>query len=48
MKGAFDSLILMADEVDFVTGNVVRVTDHIEIKQCPYKDKTISFRIDAE
>lgn len=36
------------DEVDFVTGNVVRVTDHIEIKQCPYKDKTISFRIDAE
>ena len=36
------------DEVDFVTGNIVRVTDHIEIKHCPYKDKTILFRIDAE
>lgn len=36
------------DEVDFVTDDIVRVTDHIKIKQCPYKDKTILFCINAE
>ncbi|WP_296022328.1 hypothetical protein [uncultured Treponema sp.] len=36
------------DEVDFVTGGIIRVTDHIEIKKCPYKDGTVLFCIDAE
>ena len=36
------------DEVDFVTESIVRVTDHVELKKSPHKDKTLWFCIDAE